>query len=115
VRRGSRSPCQYEKLHHVKSLREEISELQAELVEVKNNAPLNASALTTSPRSLEPESNDSYEWPWFPTPSIVLRTDQSAVGSSATDSTGRACDSGCTDTDNDIDGQIHGQSMHSTF
>jgi hypothetical protein len=86
VSRGSHSPCQYEKLHHVTSLREEISELQAELVEAKGNAPSNTSPLTTSPRLLKLECTGAYEWPWFPTPFRVLRNDRSAVGSSATDS-----------------------------
>jgi hypothetical protein len=43
-------PCQYEKLHHVRSLREEISELQAELSEAKGNSLLNTSASMISPR-----------------------------------------------------------------
>jgi hypothetical protein len=91
VSRGTRAPCQYEKLHHVRSLREEISELQAELVEAKGNAPPNTSALKTSPRLLELEKTGLYERPWISTLSTVLRTDRSAVGSSATDSPGGAC------------------------
>lgn len=46
--RGSSSPCQYEKLHHVKSLREEISELQAELSEAKGGLPAIPEAASAS-------------------------------------------------------------------